>query len=303
MKNLNQVSLAGLRVVEAVGRLGSLKNAAEELGITSGAVSQQLHKTEHQLGRPLFSREPSGLKLTRLGAEICRELTSGLKQISEAVALADRDREESLFLSVAPLLAEKWLVWRLSSFMSANPDINLRLDANDQVVNLNHSDVDACVRVHKRAPDDVYSERLCEHFIYPVCSPEVAERLKEPQDLLNEVIIRDYNSYYRWSDWLSAFGMKESHLPKGHGFSNASLCMDAAIAGHGVFLGWDTLVANAIKQGQLKIPFEHRCSTGRSYWFICREGALRSPSVRKLRDWLKEEIAQTAVEYEKAVKA
>ncbi len=303
MKNLNQVSLAGLRVVEVVGRLGSLKNAAEELGITSGAVSQQLQKTEHQLGRPLFKRETGGLKLTSLGAEICHELTSGLKQISEAVALADRDRVESLFLSVAPLLAEKWLVWRLSSFMKANPDINLRLDANDQLVNLNHSDVDACVRVHKRAPDDVYSEHLCEHFIYPVCSPEIAERLKEPRDLLNEVIIRDYNSSYRWSDWLSQFGLKESQLPRGHGFSNASLCMDAAIAGHGVFLGWDTLDVHAVKNGLLKIPFTHRCSTGRSYWFLCREGALRNPNVRRLRDWLKEEIAQTVVEYEKAIKA
>ncbi|SDQ81041.1 LysR substrate-binding domain-containing protein [Pseudovibrio sp. Tun.PSC04-5.I4] len=298
MKNLSQVSLAGLRVVEAVGRLGSLKNASEELGITSGAISQQLHKTEDQLGRPLFLREPGGLKLTNLGEEICRGLSLGLKQISQAVALADRDREESLFLSVAPLLAEKWLVWRLKSFMEANPDINLRLDANDQLINLNHSDADACVRVHKRAPEDVYSERLCEHFIYPVCSPEVASRLKDPQDLLSEGVIRDYNSYYKWSDWLAPFGLKESQLPKGHGFSNASLCMDAAIAGHGVFLGWDTLVANAVKQGQLVIPFKHRCSTGRFYWFICREGALRNQSVRKLRDWLKEEIAQTAVEYE-----
>ncbi len=296
MKNLNQVSLSGLRTVEAVGRLGSLKNAAEELGITTGAISQQVHKTEGQLGRPLFTREPGGLKLTRLGAEICHELTLGLKQISEAVALADRDREESLSLSVAPLLAERWLVWRLSSFMVKNPDINLRLDANDQLLNLTHSDVDVCVRIHKRAPDDVYSEQLCEHFIYPVCSPEIAERLKEPKDLLNEVIIRDYNSQYKWSDWLKPFGMNEGQLPKGHGFSNASLCMDAAIAGQGVFLGWDMLVAHAVKNGLLKIPFSHRCSTGRSYWFLCRAGALRNPSIRKLRDWLKDEIALTEID-------
>lgn len=295
MKNLSQVSLAGLRVVEAIARLGSLKNAAEELGITTGAVSQQLQKTESQLGRHLFLREPSGLKLTDQGTEICRLLSVGMRQISEAVAMADRDREETLWVSVAPLLAEKWLVWRLKGFMEANPDINLRLEANDQMVNLSHSDVDACVRVDKHAPQDVYAERLCEHFIYPVCAPEVAEQLKTPEDLLGATIIHDYNSYYRWGDWLEEFGMKEAQLTRGHNFSNASLCMDASIAGLGVFMGWNTLVAHAVKQGKLVIPFEHRCSTGRSYWFVCREGGLRNKSTRKFRDWIKDEIALTEI--------
>ena len=74
MQNLNRTTLAGLRAIEAVGRLGSLRAAADELGVTVGAVSQQLQKTEHQLGRALFERQPRGLALTSHGEAVMQHL-------------------------------------------------------------------------------------------------------------------------------------------------------------------------------------------------------------------------------------
>ena len=90
MKNLNTVHMNGLRALEAVGRLGSLQAAADELGVSVGAISQQVIKTEGQLGHAIFERTGKGLVVTEIGRPILARLTDGIQKLSEAVALAQR---------------------------------------------------------------------------------------------------------------------------------------------------------------------------------------------------------------------
>ena len=71
MNNLNRVHLNGLRALEAAGRLGSLQRAAEELGVSPGAVSQQIIKAEKQLGAKVFERTPRGLRGDAVTARRC----------------------------------------------------------------------------------------------------------------------------------------------------------------------------------------------------------------------------------------
>jgi LysR family glycine cleavage system transcriptional activator len=147
MRNLNRYHLNGLRAVEAVGRLGTLRAAAAELGVTVGAVSQQILKSEEQFGRSLFERLPKGLTPTPFGQEVLRHLTAGFAEISAGVALAERRRDDVLTVSVAPVFAGKWLVWRLQRFRDQHPDIHVRIDAEVALVDPDTSDVDVCVRV------------------------------------------------------------------------------------------------------------------------------------------------------------
>ncbi len=81
MKNLNIVHLNGLRALEAVGRLGSLQSAAEELGVTVGAISQQVIKAEAQLGRQIFERTPKGMVVTETGAGVLARLEEGFRAL------------------------------------------------------------------------------------------------------------------------------------------------------------------------------------------------------------------------------
>ncbi|MDD7911245.1 LysR substrate-binding domain-containing protein [Pseudovibrio exalbescens] len=292
MRNLNQVSLAGLRAVEAVGRLGSLKAAAEEMGVTSGAISQQIHRTEEQLGRTIFTRKPGGgLVLTDSGALICEGLTAGMHRLSEAIALADRDREETLTISAAPVFTEKWLVKRLNDFVTQHPEIRLRVEASEKIVDLNTSDVDVGIRVTKKVEGDVTADKLCNHYIFPVCSPSLAEQLKDPSDLARMPIVRDMHSQFTWDTWLEPLGLKSSIISQGTAYSNSSLCLEAVIGGQGVFLGWDTLAADALHSGLLVAPFRHRVPTGIAYWFVTRHGALRNKSVLQFHKWLKHKLS------------
>ncbi len=291
MRNLNRFHLNGLRALEAAGRLGNLRAAAEELGVTIGAVSQQILKAEEQFGRSLFERHPKGLKPTAFGQDVLRYLSSGFAEISAGLALAERRREGVLTVSVAPVFASKWLVWRLQHFREQHPDIRIRIDADVSLVDPGSSDVDVCIRVGRGGWSNVKAEKLIDQLVFPVCSPAMAEGLHDPRDLAAVPIIREPTPMFGWNAWLAPNGLEVSILGDGPVFSDASLCVDAAVAGQGVFLGWETLACDAIAMGRLAAPFPDRYGTGISYWFVTSRSAPSTRAVGAFRDWLKSELS------------
>ncbi len=290
MKNLNTLHLNGLRAVEAVGRLGSLRAAADELSVTVGAVSQQVQKTETQLGKPLFIRDPKGLRLTALGEDVLVRLTAGMAELSAGVALARNEGETVLTVSTAPVFAGKWLVWRLNRFHEAHPNISIRIDANSHMVDPDLSDVDVCIRVGQGGWRDVKADKILDHKVFPVCSPGTAETLSDPGDMAKVPIIRDPLAMFGWDSWLRPNGLNDDILGDGPVYSDASMCLDAAIAGQGIFLAWETLANDAIRMGRLVAPFPGRHLTGLSYWFVTGRRAERTRKVRAFRAWLEQEL-------------
>ena len=293
MENLNRVHLAGLRAVEAVARLGSLKAAAEELGVTPGAVSQQVQKTELQLGMPLFDRQPRGLTPTRNAVPVLHQLTAGMTSLSAAVAMTGRGREDALTVSVAPVFAGKWLVWHLRDFNKAYPDIRVRVDARVNLVDPDTSDVDLCIRVGKGPYKGVIAEKLRSQRVFPVCSPAIAEQLKTPADLAKVPIIKDPGQMFSWNEWLVPNGLNMSILGKGPTFSDGSLCLDAAIAGQGVFLAWETLAYHALEVGQIVRPFPDSYQTPFSYWLISGRHTPPTSAMKVFSTWLKQELSHS----------
>lgn len=290
MQGLNGVHLGALRAVEAVARLGSLRRAADELGVTPGAVSQQIIKAEAQLGRKLFQRRPKGLLPTPIGREIADHLADGFAALARGIALTRPGPTDAITISVAPVFAGKWLVWRLGHFMAAHPDIRVRIEATVDLVQPQTAGVDACIRVGSGPWPDVRAQELLPLRVFPVCAPAVAERLKDVADLARVPIIRDPNSMFSWDVWLGPNGMREDQLGDGPVFSDGSLCLDAAVAGQGVFLAWETLAHDGIAAGRLVAPFPGRFGTGTSYWFVEPEGRQRPRRIEAFRVWLVEEL-------------
>jgi hypothetical protein len=72
MKILNRYPLATLRALEAVGRLGQLAGAADELGVTPGAISQHLRKAKAQLVAPCSSAQREACVQRRRERGCCR---------------------------------------------------------------------------------------------------------------------------------------------------------------------------------------------------------------------------------------
>ncbi|MBN9036718.1 MAG: LysR family transcriptional regulator [Rhizobiales bacterium] len=294
MRNLNHVHLNGLRALESAGRLGSLQAAADEIGVSPGAVSQQIIRAEARLGRPVFERTPRGLKPTEFGARFLERLTAGFRALDEAVATSRRHADDILTISVAPVLASKWLVPRLGAWSRLNPGIQLRLDASVALVDLDTSDIDIAIRVGDGDWPGVRKEFLLEQEIFPVCAPDMAARLGRPEDLYGVPVVRDANSNLSWDAWLQPFGLSADRLKPGNSFTDAALALDAAIAGQGVMLAWQTLAEYALSVGTLVAPFPQRARTGLSYWLVTSANRPEDRRIRGFKAWMKDEIAETA---------
>ncbi len=300
MQNLNRLPLRALRAVEAVARLGSLARAAEELRVSPGAVSQQVTGAEAVLGFALFERGPRAMRPTARAQPICAELSAGFAHLAQAMTLAEDMRDDVLTVSVAPIFAARWLIWRLPAFQAAHPGVKVRLDASVGLVDPGRGGVDLCLRLGPGAWPGVALERLFPQVVFPVCAPPLATRLSSPADLLHVPIIREPQANYGWSDWLAPGEPAAAQLPDGPVFSDAALCLDAAISGSGVFLTFEALAVDAVAHGRLVEPFGRRRATSNAYWFVTAEGRSLPPPARHFRSWLKREIADAGLGQERA---
>lgn len=291
MVPFRQINLSALRAVDSVARLGSLRLAAEDLGVTPGAVSQNIKKAEEQLGCQLFDRTAKGLSLTATGQDLASRLTEGFTALSHGVAAAQTKPEDAITVSVAPVFAAKWLVRRLGRFSDVQPDVRVRIDASAAQTLPTPGDVDACIRVGRGNWPGVAVEEILPQHVFPVCAPALSERLSDIEDLATVPIIREKrNQLFSWDHWLGPNGATEDLLGDGPVFSDASLCLDAAAAGQGVFLTLETLAQDAITTGQLVPALPGRFPSGISYWFVEPTGTQRPPRIKAFRDWIFEEM-------------
>ncbi|PAQ03262.1 LysR family transcriptional regulator [Mesorhizobium mediterraneum] len=295
MVMLNRVHLNGLRAVETVARLGSLSAAASELNVSASAVSQQVKRTEEQLGQALFERTASGLVLTEFGTVFTARLGAGFRELAQAVALADEASECTLVVSVAPAFASKWLLPRLSRHFARHPNVLLRIDASGRIADLGHSDIDIGIRMGDGKWPGVRAELLLAQEVFPVCAPSIAARLKSIQDLAQTCAITDERSMISWDSWFEAAGVKPVTFLKGARFTDPMLCLESAIAGHGVMLAWQLLTADALTDGRLVAPFGVRAESGLGYWLVTAK--TESRKVRDFKIWIREEIAATMAQF------
>ena len=293
MKNLSAFHLNGLRAVEAVMRGGSLAVAAAELGVSASAVSQQVNRTELQLGRALFERTRAGLVPTAFGIRFGARLATGFRELSQAVAMADDRAANTLVVSVAPAFASRWLVPRLSRFFAAYPEILLRIDASTKLSDLDQSDIDLAIRMGDGSWQGVEASLLLAQEIFPVCAPAIAKDLQTVADLANFSVISDSSTMFSWDSWFESAGVAPVTFQPGATFTDPILCLEAVIAGQGVMLAWQLLAADALADGRLVAPFGSRARSGLGYYMVSAKGRTEPRKVAVFRRWVRDEIAAT----------
>lgn len=290
------IPLNAIRAIEIVARRGALAPAAEELGVTPGAVSQHLRRAEERLGLELFERTPQGLRPTDALRAALPQLTSGFNALAEGLASLRGADEHVLTLTVGSVFASRWLIWRIGKFNRLHPELETRLVVTGAMIDLAHSDIDCGIRFGRGAWPGVAAELIGGDRYSPVAAPPLAARLQRPDDLRQLPLIRDTASMLPWEPWFAAAGVGPFELT-GPRYDDPALAFDAAISGQGVLMTVDLMSADAVSDGRLLRPFEVAVTGEVGYWFIFPEGRRLPKKVRLFRDWLRTEVPDSVDGY------
>lgn len=285
--------LAALRAFEAVSRHLSFTRAAEELGMTQAAVSYQIRLLEERLGTPLFLRKPREIVLTETGALFARPTIDAFDMLRETYSDPSADAVTTLSISTVPTFAGAWLSQRLGKFQMGHPNLAVRLETSDDVVDFAREDITVAIRSGTGNWPGLEAHFLMSIDYTPMLSPELAakHRLETPSDLLKLPLLDRDDPY--WALW-----MREARVDFIERYGKPGLIMStdlhearAALAGYGVAMLMPRFFRLELANGSLIQPFAQQSSMGRSFWLVYPKGRRNRPAIRKFRAFLLDEIA------------
>ncbi|MBV8624749.1 MAG: LysR family transcriptional regulator [Herbaspirillum sp.] len=286
-------SFFSLRAFEAAARLGSFTLAAQELHLTTSAISHQVRSLEEWCGKELFVRQTRRVTLTMQGQLLLGKLTPAFDAIEDACAVfRQADEQAVLAVHCAPSFASKWLSPRLGQFMQAHPAITLQMSSSAEPVDLQRDgaiDVDIAYGAPPHR-DGVIVEALGMEPTVPLCSPALLQRhaIHGPLDLLELTLIESKLNPVRWKDWFDLHGVRLP--PRAHpSFDRGSLAVAAAVDGLGVALETARFAETELARGDLvRLDETVFKSIHREMHFLCyRRGDAGMRAVKAFREWIR----------------
>lgn len=273
--------LNALRAFEAAGRKLNFRAAADELGVSQGAVAQQVRALEDHLGLSLFHRLPRGLALTPSGTAYLAGMTRAFDTMVEATAqiLA---RPEAVTISVTPTFATKVLLPRLADLNSALPGIELRIVATEAVSDFDRDQIDIAVRLTRPPfPEGHEALLLFRQNLVAVASPHLIGNPPLPmtaEQLRALPLLHDAHNH-----WPAFFGVT-GKLP-GAVFNQTALALDAAMAGQGIAIAAHAFVHADIETGRLHQVTEVTRAAGPDYYLVRKRRQIHGQAAQAVWSW------------------
>nr|WP_315463521.1 LysR substrate-binding domain-containing protein [uncultured Rhodoferax sp.] len=298
------IAMGHLRALESVARHLNFRAAAEELALTQSAVSRQIQALEDEVGVPLFLRHTRAVELTGAGSQLLRAALPSLERIDAAVRQIRRSAgRKSVAISTGASFASMWLIPRLEAFQAEYPDIDIRIDATDNAVDLDTSDVDLAIRYTR--PDNVSSDavRLFGEQLTPVASPWLLKSgtpLRKAADLTRFALLEASDTHrvqnlewLTWRRWLELNQLPRLEPKRWMYFNYAHQIVQAALTGQGIALARMPLVADSLASGDLvEVLPGGRIDTPMAYWLLVGARNSKRPEILAFCDWL---LAQAAI--------
>lgn len=299
-------SLNAIRAFEAAARLGSFTNAADELGVTSAAVGQQVRSLEAHLNTTLFHRHIEGLEQTAIAREAMPVLTRAFDLIAEAMRMLDSSGGGAgLRVSVPPSFGVNWLAPRLPGFYAKFPGIEVSIDAGFRMTNLARGEADIAIRFGSGRYANLVTERILSETIVPLCSPQLRDKydLRRFEDLERAPLVHLVNlasdsTWPNWREWAERQGLDSPRFTEGptfFGTSGIALVLRAVTEGQGVALCGVVSAIDDIWAGRLVAPFGGlgAVQTQFGYDLLYSAAVGQSRPVSAFRAWIKSEARRT----------
>ena len=277
--------LNGLRAFDVTGRHLNFRSAADEMGVTQGAVAQQVRQLEAHLGIPLFERVPKGLAFTPSGRSYHARVATAFEELRAATETL-RPEPGKVLVSVTPTFAAKWLIPNLPDFSTAHPEIDLRILATEKVSSFYGDGIDVAIRQgHPPFGAALDAIRVFRQEIIAVAAPSLiaGQRLPlDPETLSGLPKLHDAHDL--WPAFLKKLKL-EDHGGRGLRLSQTALTMDAALSGQGAALVSSFLAQRDIAAKNLVQITPETLSGEHDFYLLAVRGAKRSVSTQAVVEW------------------
>lgn len=292
--------IAALRAFEAVGRLGGIRRAAEELGVDHAVVSRHVRSLESLMETPLMIREGQASRLTDEGAEYHDKISAALNMIVNATAgVLQSEGERELRVWCSPGFALLWLSGHIGEFISANPDLDVEFRPADNLADFRSREVDCDIRYLRdwqttSLPKILHRADFSRPSVFPVASPQFVEAMnpiEQAGDMLDLPLLHE-ESNDEWRYWLEAQGVDVPAQIPGARLWQAHLTLSAARKGHGIALANRFIIGDALTTGDLveirPVSGEFAPVSFGAYTFLAREEEWNADHIRRFRRWLQD---------------
>jgi len=292
-------STRALQIFSAVARHQSVSAAAEELSLTHGALSQQLHKLEEQLGVQLLRRSSRGVALTEAGRRYREQVDADLERLQAHMleTMARREGERPLVIGAVPVLAERWLLPRLPAFLARHPKVSLQLKVFPHLIFLEDPRFDAGIHYQDAVWSGARREPLMDEHCVAVCGPGagLARRLAAG-DFRSVPLLHLTSRPDAWQQWFAqARAVRAPANPlAGHRFDLFSLLLEAVRAGIGAGLVPRYFVERELVSGELVQAHRHMLAATQSYAVFVPEHRAADPLVLAFTQWLQQQARPAA---------
>jgi len=278
-------TMRAVQAFEAVARCGSVTAAAEELCVSPGAISQQIHNIEEALSASLFERRGRSLTLTSWGRMYYERVRVAFDQLRLAQDTLQLARTKpGIVISSLPSLAMRWLRPLIQEWRATHPNATIRLIGTDEEAALQNDHIDFRVSYGADARKYDHFAELFIDSVVPACAPSFLAQnpVHTPADILTGPLIDiewdiRHSTAPSWADWAQCVS---EPAPKAAGemtFSLSASGLDAAIAGGGFVLAQVSMIVEDLAAGRLVIPVDRRLSMPEPYFLAWDRAALDRP--------------------------
>ena len=295
--------LKSLQALELAIRSGSLKAAADHLGITPAALGQRIRALEDYLGADLLVRGRSGLQPTP-------GLTHALSDLQTAFAALERVSETLDFLRVSEIQvvadadwAELWLAPRLAAFRDAHPSILFCINgAGDVPLRIGAPDIR--IAYGGGSDEPLFTDRLL-----PVSGPDNLRRLRdrylangtmEGMPLLH-LKVQEEADHPGWGEWFQKFGQRESGHDRGVRYQHARVALEAVRQEVGYLVCGLSMVQRDLESESVfnLFPMGQYLLAPHPYRMRLRPDVEKRPQLQRFVAWLRNEARETRSHIEK----
>jgi LysR family transcriptional regulator, glycine cleavage system transcriptional activator len=282
-------SLAGVEAFVHVARLGSVKAAAEDLSLSSPALSRRIQALERFVGRPLFERRHQAIQLNEDGEKLMHLVAPILDSLTDAIeTLTSPNPVMRLRLGILPLYAQQRLLPNLPQLRTLHPSLHIDVDTAAHSVTRLGEGLDVAITLAREIDPALYARRLDRNKVLAIGARRLLQgphAITKPEQLAEMTVFIHRDMPETFSEWRKAVGVDEIEPTAIDHFDSGQLMLEAAAQGLGIAFMHQSHLENANDERLVKI-FDHDVDSPYSYWFVCRPKALKSQPVKLFHDWL-----------------